>query len=186
MIEPTPTDIRRSRRLLHVVALIVIAAPLLFWLISIKPSDGSPGFLSGRGEQAPDFTLTLFDGTSFSLSQHLATDGRPVVMNFWASWCVPCREEMPAFDAVARRRSDVLFLGVAIRDNEQEARRFAAEVDVGYPLGIDTDGAILEQYPILGLPTTWFITPDGRIAASWAGQLDEEKLERLIDQQVNG
>lgn len=93
---------------------------------------------------------------------------------------------MPAFGAVARRRSDVLFLGVAIRDNEQEARRFAPKVDVGYPLGIDTDGAILEQYPILGLPTTWFITTDGRIAASWAGQLDEEKLERLIDQQVNG
>ncbi|MGH8926017.1 MAG: TlpA family protein disulfide reductase [Acidimicrobiia bacterium] len=186
-MEPTPTDIRSSRRLLHILGLVVVAASVLFWLISIDPSsDSSLGFSSGRGDPAPDFTLTLFDGTRFSLSQHLETDGRPVVLNFWASWCGPCREEMPAFDVVARRRPDVLFVGVAIRDSEPEARAFAAETGVGYPLGIDSSGEILERYPILGLPTTWFITSDGRIAASWAGQLNEKELERLIDQQAKG
>lgn len=142
--DPIPTDVGRSRWLLHWSALLILAAPLLFWLIATdRSADGSPGLVGTRGGPAPDFTLTLFDGTDFRLSRHLSDDGRPVVLNFWASWCAPCREEMPAFDTVARRRPEVLFVGVAVRDTEAEARSFAAEIGVAYPLGIDADGKIL-------------------------------------------
>lgn len=185
MIDPIPTEVSRSRGLLHLIALLMVAAPLAWWLIaSAMATDTSERLAAEPGGPAPDFTLTLFDGTKFTLSRHLSGDGRPIVMNFWASWCVPCREEMPTLDAVGLRRPDVLVLGVAVRDTEGEARAFAAEVGVGYPLGIDTDGTILELYPILGLPTTWFIAADGRIATIRAGLLDQDEFERLIDQHL--
>ncbi|MGH8957326.1 MAG: TlpA family protein disulfide reductase [Acidimicrobiia bacterium] len=187
MIDPIPTETRCSRRMLHLISLLIVAAPLVWWLIASEiPTETSERLAAEPGGPAPDFNLTLFDGTNFMLSRHLSGDGRPVVMNFWASWCVPCREEMPTFDEVSRRRSDVLVLGVAVRDTDNEARAFASEVSVGYPLGIDTDGEILDLYPIIGLPTTWFISADGRIAAIRAGQVDQEELEELIDQYFTG
>lgn len=186
-IDPIPIEVRRSRRLLHVIALLIVVAPLVWWLIGSEAATDTAGRLAAEpGGLAPDFTLTLFDGTRFTLSRHLQDDGRPVVMNFWASWCVPCREEMPSFDRVSQRRPDVFILGVAVRDSEDEARAFAAEIGVGYPLGLDTGGAILNLYPIIGLPTTWFISADGRIADIRAGQLDQDEIERLIDQHLTG
>lgn len=186
-VDPIPSEVRRSRWLLHLLVLLIVAVPMGWWLIAPEISpDTSERLAAEPGGPAPDFSLTLFDGTNFSLSRHLASDGRPVVMNFWASWCVPCREEMPIFDGVARSRPDILILGVAVQDTDDEARAFAAEVGVGYPLGFDAGGTILELYPILGLPTTWFITADGRIATIRAGQLDQDELERIIDQHLTG
>jgi thiol-disulfide isomerase/thioredoxin len=167
--------------------LAIVAAPLAWWLIaSATSTDPLERLATEPGGAAPDFTLTLFDGTNFTLSRHLASDGRPVVMNFWASWCVPCRAEMPTFDSVARSRTDVLIRGVAVSDTESEARALAAEMRVDYPLGIDADGDMLELYPILGLPTTWFITADGHIAQIHAGLLSQDELERLIDRHLTG
>lgn len=175
-----------GRRLLHVALLFVLVVPAVIWLA--RPSttgDAVPGEVQIE-EPAPDFTLVLFNGTRFSLSDHLERDGRPVVLNFWASWCVPCREEMPDFDAVAGRHPELLFLGVAVQDTETAAREFAEEVAVSYPLGIDIDGELAALYPILGLPTTWFITTDGTIAAQYAGQLREDSLEMLIGEHLSG
>lgn len=186
--EISPLDESRlpGRRLLHIALLFVLVVPALIWVTRPSTtSDTAPGEVQ-IDELAPDFTLDLFDGTRFTLSEHLVRDGRPVVMNFWASWCVPCRVEMPAFDAVARRHPEVLFLGVAVQDTEAAARQFAAEVAVSYPLGLDTDGEIAELYPILGLPTTWFITGDGTITAQYAGQLHEDSLESLIEEHLSG
>jgi len=186
---PSPLDKRRllGRGVLHVALLLIVAVPALVW--TTRPSSpGDPTLAGGImiDETAPDFTLDLFDGGTFTLSDHLARDSRPVIMNFWASWCVPCREEMPAFDAVARRHPEVLFIGVAVQDIEAAARQFAEAVAVSYPLGLDEDGAIVERYPTLGLPTTWFITSDGVIAAQRVGQLDEDSLESLIEEHLRG
>lgn len=184
---PSPPGTRSRRGLLYVIALIIVGVPPVWWLIATQTAaDPAKRPAAELGGPAPDFTLTLLDGTDFTLSRHLSGGGRPVVMNFWASWCLPCREEMPAFDRVAERRPEVLILGVAVDDTGNAAGAFAAEVDVGYPLGIDVNGQILELYPILGLPTTWFITADGLIANIRAGQLDEDELERLIDQVLDG
>lgn len=186
--EVTPLDESRlpGRRVLHAALLAVLVLPALIWLIFSSPGAPAEGANAKVGETAPDFTLELFDGETFTLSEHLAVDGRPVVLNFWASWCVPCRVEMPAFDAVARSRPEVLFLGVAVQDTEAAARQFAEEVAVSYPLGLDADGAIIELYPVLGLPTTLFITPDGTLADHWAGQLHQDSLESLIEEHLSG
>lgn len=185
--EPSSLDVERlaSRRILHVALALMLAVPAAVWLLR-SSMDSESEVVGGTeiNEAAPDFTLDLFDGGTFTLAQHLTRDRKPVVMNFWASWCLPCREEMPDFDAVARRYPEVLFLGVAVQDTETAAREFAEEIAVSYPLGLDADGAILEMYPILGLPATWFITSEGIIAARWMGQLDQDGLEDLIEQHL--
>lgn len=176
-----------SRRLLHLALGLMLAVPAILWLVGLPTaSDGEVVGGETIDEMAPDFSLRTFDGTTFTLTGHLSRDGRPVVMNFWASWCVPCRVEMPDFDAVASRRTDVYFLGVAVEDTEAEARAFADEAGVSYRLGLDADGAIIDRYPILGLPATWFITSEGIIAARWMGQLDQARLESLIEEHLAG
>lgn len=124
------------------------------------------------GDPAPPFVLETFDGSEIALADHPET----VVLNFWASWCVPCRTEMPEFDRFAAAHPEVTVIGVAVEDSEEAARAFAAEVGVGYPLGLDD--AIGDLYPRLGLPTTYVIR-DGVIVAKSDGALTFEELEDL-------
>lgn len=183
---PAPSH-GRGRLFLHMALVLMLAIPAVTALVrSPTPADQEIGGGEAIDETAPEFSVDLFDGETFTLTDHLAKDGRPVVMNFWASWCVPCREEMPVLDAVASHNRGILVLGVAVQDTETAARAFAEEIDVSYPLGHDTDGAILEQYPILGVPTTWFITSEGVLATRWAGQLDQDGLESLVEQHLTG
>lgn len=152
------------------------------------PEGEGPALLSGSSlelpREAPDFSLTLLDGSRFSLADHLAGDGRPVVLNFWASWCLPCREEMPTLDQAADRHPDLLFLGVAVEDDPQAARDFAEEVDVGYPLGVDESGTVGARYPYFGLPTTYFIDAQGRIVFQINGLVTPDLLDSLLEQHL--
>ncbi len=130
-------------------------------------------------EPAPDFTVRTFDGGTFTLSQALA-GGSPVVVNFWASWCLPCRTEMPVLDAAAKARPGFSFVGVAVDDTEAGARAFAAEVGVDYPLGWDSADVIGSRYDAVALPLTVVISADGRIVGRKAGELDSESMEALL------
>lgn len=134
------------------------------------------------GTLAADFDVELLSGGTFDLSDHFANDGRPLVLNFWASWCPPCRAEMPDFDRVASERPDVLILGIAVEDDPEAAASFGAEIGVGYPLAIDHTGAIAGRFPYLGLPTTWFIRGDGTIVRQWTGGLTYEDLINRINE----
>ena len=88
-------------------------------------------------DPAPDFSVPTLAGERFSLSEHLEETGRPVVLNLWASWCAPCRAEMPALDAAAARHPEVEFIGVAVQDDLQAAEEFATELGVAYTIGLD-------------------------------------------------
>jgi thiol-disulfide isomerase/thioredoxin len=131
-------------------------------------------------ERAPDFTVTLFDGSEFRLSDHLAADGRPVFLNLWASWCPPCRAEMPDLSSAAQRHPDVLFLGIAVEDDPAAARVFAESIAVAYPAGVDLDGSVDRAYPAPGLPATYLIDGDGLMRAVTYGQLSAEQIEELL------
>lgn len=133
------------------------------------------------GTPAADFDVELLSGGTFDLSDHFENDGRPLVLNFWASWCPPCRAEMPDFDAVAAEREDVLIVGIAVEDDPAAAEAFGAEIGVRYPLGIDYTGVIASRYPYLGLPTTWFIDSEGIIVRQWTGLIDHDDLIDRID-----
>lgn len=92
--------------------------------------------------------------------------GKVVVLNFWASWCPPCRAEMPDFEEMWQEMRDdgVVFVGVAVSDSPEEARAFVEATGVTYPIGVDPSGSIASDYRVLSLPTTFLIDREGREA----------------------
>lgn len=137
---------------------------------------------------APDFELALMNGNggdSVSLDE---LEGKTVVLNFWASWCEPCREEMPALQAMSESSGDdVVFVGVGAKsDRQAEAEAFVEEFGVTYPIGRDTEGGdqlsgqIERDYGVPGYPATFFITPDGLINEVVFAAIDSEALATSI------
>jgi thiol-disulfide isomerase/thioredoxin len=202
MIEtPTPKD-RRRRLLPWAVGLAVVVLGVTVMLAftgdddatsedATAPAAGATADTPANArlpisaglatdEPAPDFDADVFDGSPFRLSDHQAADGRPVLLNLWASWCFPCREEMPAIDAVAARHPEVMFIGVAVEDDPVEAERFADEIGVSYLLAIDETGAVSQKYPALGLPATFLISEDGRVIAKLFGGASEETFDQFL------
>ncbi|MBI4233417.1 MAG: TlpA family protein disulfide reductase [Chloroflexi bacterium] len=129
---------------------------------------------------APDFQLILFDGKPLHLSE---LRGKLVVLNFWASWCPPCRQEMPAFQRAWEKHRDhgVVFVGIAISDQREKAEAFAQQVGVTYPLGMDETGQVAASYRLRALPSTLFINQDGTIAKQVVGAMTEGSLNVFID-----
>lgn len=148
----------------------------------------TPGETVVLAEQAPDFTLPdLFEETTtFTLSDYR---GRPVILNFWASWCVPCRREMPALEATAANYADegLLLLGMnqTYIDDLAAARAFVEELALSFPNTRDDSGAVgSNAYQIVGIPTTVFIDRDGEVVHIQIGEMSLEQIttytERLI------
>lgn len=148
---------------------------ILLTVLGAASLSSCTGGETSPGDPAPPIDLTLFDGTRFVLAEHPET----VVVNFWASWCVPCRREMPAIDRFARDHPEITVIGIAVDDSEEAARAFAAEVGAGYLLAIDDEDLTLRGYPRLGLPTT-FVIVDGRLAARSDGELTYQELVNLV------
>jgi thiol-disulfide isomerase/thioredoxin len=139
-----------------------------------------------RRVPAPEMQITLFDGTAFDLAEHLSRDGRPVVLNLWASWCPPCRDEMPHFDDAARRHPEILFLGVAVRDDPAAASATVEELALSYSLGADLDGSVDAAFPAPGLPATFLIGSDGTLLGAVYGGLEPEDIEELVSRYLSG
>jgi len=139
------------------------------------PRPGGPA----AKDPAPRFTLPLRGGGTFSLSDHLANDGRPVFLNLWASWCFPCRTEMPAIEQASIRHPEVLFIGVAVDDTVAAAEAFADEIGITYLIAYD-DETVANAYRILGLPSTFFIDSDGNIVKRQFGLLTAESIDANI------
>ena len=134
---------------------------------------------------APDFRLNRLDDPSrvVSLADY---QGRPLVLNFWASWCVPCRKEMPAFESVASElKGRVEFLGVNEQDTRPGALDLVTKTGVRYPSVVDADGKLMTAYGLRGLPNTAFISPDGELLEVHAGELNATDLRAAIRRLFN-
>ena len=145
-------------------------------------TDTHPPTSSPALEPAPDFQLVLFNSDNLRLSD---LKGKIVVLNFWGSWCPPCRKEMPEFEGLWRdyRDQGVVFLGVAVSDGEKDAIAFADEMGVTYPLGLDTTGGeILIDYSALMMPATFVIDRLGYEAKKYYLVSESTLRAALIDQ----
>lgn len=145
--------------------------------------QGTRGTVAGAliNKPAPDFTLTTYDGEPVRLS---TLRGHPVVINFWASWCPPCRAEAASLNNVARSEQAVdraVFVGVNVRDDDESARRFLSDFSVSYANGPDPDNLEM-TFQGIGIPYTVFIAADGTVARTWIGPLDEQRLTTIIDE----
>ena len=132
-----------------------------------------------RGEQAPQFRMGLLSGGTLSLEE---LRGKPVVVNFMASWCPPCRAEMPAFEKAWQQHKDrVVFVGVAVEDTESAAKALVEKTGVTYPVGLDDGNVIARAYELKGMPTTVFLDPNGAVVKRVTGQVTEGALTFFIN-----
>ncbi len=178
---------------------VVAALVALLIVITISQSRsggvGSASTSTDRRITAPDFSLTVYQGADALGSEELKfsavfAPGKPVVLNFWAGLCPPCRAEMPFFQKVYDELGDQFilvgldvgpFVGLGSREDGQSLLR---ELDITYPAGTTFDASTVAAYKVLGMPTTVFLTSDGTIFEVHTGILDEatlrEKVEKLI------
>ena len=138
---------------------------------------------STDAEAAPDFEVETFDGETLRLSD---LNGKVVVLNFWASWCPPCRWEMPFFETMWQEYRDqgVVFVGIAMSDTLENVKAFAEEAGVTYPVALDTTTEIARAYEVLSLPTTFFIGKDGNIERKLTSAANEGLLKVFLRGQL--
>jgi peroxiredoxin len=126
---------------------------------------------------APDFALKGEDGKTYRLADYR---GKVVVLNFWATWCPPCRYEMPSMERAHQkvRGERIALLAVNVGENADQIFEFTGRYPVTFPLPLDLDGAVSRQYPVIGLPTTFVIDPRGMVTHRAIGgrEWDDEKL----------
>ncbi|MCL1952004.1 MAG: TlpA family protein disulfide reductase [Oscillospiraceae bacterium] len=137
----------------------------------------------GESWSGIDFTVTDAAGNPVKLSD---LRGKPVVLNFWASWCPPCRQEMPEFDKAHKELGgEIQFMMVDLTDGAREttavASQFVREQGYGFPVYFDTQGQAADAYGIRSIPATYFIDARGRVVSSQVGSLSEAALRRGLE-----
>ncbi len=149
------------------------ATALLTLLILTIPVTSLAESLDGR--PAPGFTLEKYGGGTMSLE---SLKGKIVVLNFWATWCGPCKDEMPLLNEANEkfRDNDVLILGVNYQQTSKSVDRFAEKIPLDFPQVLDKKGDLVKQYEVAALPTTFFIGKDGNIITSHIGGLNYDIL----------
>ena len=180
--------VRLTPKAMAIGLTVVLAGGLLvlmaLGLINKSPVTGLSG-VTRVGKPAPDITLPLLTGGEYALSE---SGGRPVVINFWSTWCPPCRQEARLLEAAWRsyRDQDVQFVGVMIQDTEANGRAYLKEFDITYPNGVDTGGRTTVDYGVIGLPVTFFVGRDGIVEGRWVGAIPEDKLLERTDRLMAG
>lgn len=170
-----PAPRRQKAGIIVAFAVVLAILGLLGW--GLKQSQAGPRD-SGK---APDFTLTGYDGRVVTLSK---LRGQVVIINFWASWCLPCREEAAYLEQTWRKYKDrgVVFVGVDYVDTEKEARAYIKEFDITYINGPDLGTRISQSFNIKGVPETYYVDKNGVLRGVNIGPLKSPQLDQKIDE----
>lgn len=182
--KPTFKRILFYTNLAFSVAFLVAAAVTLTYVIwptsgAIRIDPVGPAIVQ-QGEAAPNFILPSMEGVPFSLDQQR---GQVVIVNMWATWCPPCKAEMPMLDAfhAAHAEKGVLVLAVNNEETPETVRAFISEAGFTFPVLFDQYGQIQDSYGVQGLPTTFVIDRNGLIQYIHLGEITEERLLEVIE-----
>lgn len=147
-------------------------------MIAIPTSNRT---LVREGMPAPQFTLNTLDGKPVALAD---LKGKPVMVNFWASWCPPCLEETPAliaaYNELKAENPNFEFIGIGTSDEKENLVKFAANNKIPYPVLDDSDSKVSDAYAVRGMPTTFFIDSAGIVRKLWAGEIKKDKVLELM------
>jgi len=163
------------------VALVIGLLALLVWKVAHQTGSANVAAEVRKGEtpEAPDFTLPRLDGDGkLSLAEF---DGKPRVVNFWASWCGPCRDEAPLLENAARKyRGRLVVVGVDYQDFTGDARKFVDAFGLTYPIGRDGNGSLLPRWGVSAAPESFFIDRGGKVVAHVPGAVTKSTLAEGI------
>ncbi len=190
-----PVSVKRA---LPVLLILAATGVLLLAACGVRPSQEGEGETAASQtiaaeDLAKDFPIDLYrgeellGGSSISFKQILEHE-KPVVLNFWAALCPPCRAEMPDIQKVSEQyQGEVIFLGLDVGPflllgTGDQALHLLNLLKITYPSGSTESGQVIQDYEISSMPTTFFITPKGEIQRKWAGLLNEEKLVELVEE----
>jgi cytochrome c biogenesis protein CcmG/thiol:disulfide interchange protein DsbE len=163
------------------IGLVALLFVLLAWSL-LTDEGGDLAKKANRGDRpaAPDFTLERLNGNGELRLSSL--EGKAVVLNFWASWCAPCRDEAPLLEEVWKehRGRGLVMVGVDWKDFRADARRFAERFGLTFPLVYDGAGDTGDPYGLTGLPETFVVDRDGRVVEAFVGPVDGDVRPRFI------
>ncbi len=180
-MEETPKLPPRRFRLGSIVLVVgIVLTVTVFGMALARRNQSQP--TSGP---APDFTITTFDGSPFRLSEQR---GKVVIINFWASWCIPCRTEAPVLQAIWERyrEQDVVVVGIAYLDTDRDALAFIEEFGLTYLNGQDLRTEISQAYRMQGVPETFIVDQNGNIAHFIYGAVNESQLNTMLRDLLEG
>jgi cytochrome c biogenesis protein CcmG, thiol:disulfide interchange protein DsbE len=172
-----------SRTRWNILIIVLLIAGLAWiWVNRLPAGDASAATVlppaPAVGHPAPDFTLTTAGGDTFKLSE---LRGTPVVLNFWATWCPPCRSEMPELQAASQKLAGkVAIVGVDQAETTAQVQAFASQFGITYPIPLDTNADASRRYAVRSLPTTFFIDRFGIIRQMQIGPVTEATLTQLL------
>ena len=165
------------------VAWLAVIALLALFVYGLSTQRLTAGIMPKPNTVAPNFKLTTFDGKPMNLADYR---GKVVVVNFWASWCQPCKDEQSDLVTLAKRfqGQNVAFLGIDIQDNQHDALAYLQQYGVTYPVAADPTGAVYIDYGVVGMPETYVVNRQGMISQKIVGPIDPNGLTATIEEQL--
>ena len=161
------------RKLLIATIFALLVGIVIFFLNDSRDDSVSTDIFS--------LPISLTDGRETTLGNFVSETGRPLIVNFWATWCAPCLEELPMFESSNQRFKDEIdFLGINVSDSPTKAKEMIAATEISYLTGSDPEGNFLVELGVVGLPTTVFISRQGELIDLHIGQISSTDLDMKI------